>query len=186
MKNDPEFIIFTGPMFGSKTTRLLAVVDRYQRQNKKVVSFKPAMDDRYSQSAITTHTGGSIPAVCVKSGKDVIEYIKDIQNIDVIAVDEGFMIEGIADALLYLFKLGKTIIVSSLQLSATGKSFDEIRDMMPYATKIEVCTAVCPLTGRDAYYTQRKIDSLEEIEIGGAELYEPRCWEYHTYMNLRD
>ena len=35
---DPEFIIFTGPMFGSKTTRLLAAVDRYRYQNKKIIN----------------------------------------------------------------------------------------------------------------------------------------------------
>ena len=28
----PEFIIFTGPMFGSKTTRLIAAVDRFRYQ----------------------------------------------------------------------------------------------------------------------------------------------------------
>ena len=186
MRVDPEFIIFTGPMFSSKTTRLLAIVDRYQRQNKIVIAFKPAMDNRYIQSKITTHTGGAIPAVCVKTGNDVVEYIKSAQTADIIAVDEAFMIDGIAEALLSLFKSGKTIIVSSLQLSAAGNVFEEVRDIMPYATKIEICSAVCPVTGRDAYYTHKKIDNLEEITIGGAELYEPRCWEHHTYMNLRE
>ena len=34
----PEFIIFTGPMFGSKTTRMLAIIDRYRYQNRNVVA----------------------------------------------------------------------------------------------------------------------------------------------------
>ena len=54
---------------------------------------------------------------------------------------------------------------------------------MPWATKIEICPAVCPVTGRDAYYTFRKVEGLEEIAVGGAELYEPRCWEMHEYIN---
>jgi len=183
---DPEFIIFTGPMFGSKTTRMLAIVDRYQRQNRVVAAFKPQMDNRYSQSKITTHTGGFIPAICVKNGNDVLQYINESSFIDVIAIDEAFMIEGISSALIEIFRSGKTIIVSSLQLSATGNVFEEIRDMMPYATKIEICPAVCPVTGRDAYYTHKKVKSLNEIAIGGSELYEPRCWEHHTYMNARE
>ena len=186
MRVDPEFIIFTGPMFGSKTTRMLAIVDRYQRQRRVVAAFKPQMDNRYSQSSITTHTGGSIPAICVKTGSDVVQYINESSPVDVVAVDEAFMIDGIAEALVNIFKSGKTVIVSSLQLSATGNSFNEIKDMMPYATKIEICPAVCPVTGRDAYYTHKKVKSLDEIAVGGSELYEPRCWEHHTYMNVRE
>ena len=93
------------------------------------------------------------------------------------------MIEGAAESLLKLFRLGKTIVVSSLQLSASGNVFTEIRDMMPWASKIEVCPAVCTISGRDAYYTHKKVDNLAEITVGGSELYEPRCWEYHSFMN---
>jgi len=151
MKNDPEFIIFTGPMFGSKTTRLLASIDRYRYQSKSIVAFKPKMDDRYSDVEIVTHSGGKLPAVGVNTGLDMLEYIKrSHEKFNVVAVDEAFMIEGVSDALLSLFREGKTVVVSSLQLSATGNVFEEVRDMMPWATKIEICPAVCTVTGRDA------------------------------------
>ena len=179
----PEFIIFTGPMFGSKTTRLLATLDRFRYQNRNIACFKPRMDDRYSDGEICTHSGGKIDAVCVKSGEDVLKYVQDMNEIQVIAVDEAFMIDGISDALLRLFRSGKTIVVSSLQLSASGNIFEEIRDMMPWATKIEVCPAVCPISGQDAYYTHRKLSGLDEITVGGAELYEPRSWFHHNFMN---
>lgn len=187
MNHDPKFIIFTGPMFGSKTTKMLAAIDRYRYQQKKVIAFKPAIDERYDKSSIVTHSGGSIPAICVKTGDDVLEHIANLsQKPDVIAIDEAFMIEGIAHVLITLFRAGFTIIVSSLQLSATGSVFKEVRDIMPWATKIEVCPAVCPNTGRDAYYTHKKVDDLAEITVGGADLYEPRCWEMHRYINRKD
>ena len=63
MVTDPDFIIFVGPMFGSKTTRLLAAIDRYRYQKKNVVAFKPRMDDRYSSTEISTHSGGKIFAI---------------------------------------------------------------------------------------------------------------------------
>ena len=184
---DPEFIIFTGPMFGSKTTRLLAVVDRYVRQNKRVVAFKPMMDDRYASSNIATHSGGRLPAFSVTSGEEILNMSRKAQKspIDVVAVDEAFMIDDCAAALLELFREGKTIVVSSLQLSASGAVFEEVRDMMPWATKIEVCPAVCPITGRNAFYTHRKFDGMDEIVVGGEDLYEPRCWEHHGFMNRR-
>ena len=183
---DPEFIIFTGPMFGSKTTKLLAAVDRYRYQNKKVVAFKPFMDDRYTEGKICTHSGGSIESVSVKTGHDIVSHINSLETVDVVAVDEAFMIDGVSLALVELFKKGKTIVVSSLQLSASGNVFEEIRDIMPWATKIDVCPAVCPITGRDAFYTHRKIVGMNEIEVGGAEMYEPRCWEHHSFMNRRE
>ena len=171
-------------MFGSKTTRLLAAVDRYQRQNKKIIAFKPLMDNRYSDVKICTHSGGSLSAVGVNRGKDILEHLQQEElDYDIVAIDEAFMIEGCAEVTLHLFRQGKTLVVSSLQLSASGKVFEEVRDMMPWATKIDVCPAVCPMTGRDAYYTHRKIDGLEEIVIGGKDLYEPRSWEYHSFMN---
>ncbi len=182
-KRLPEFIIFTGPMFGSKTTRLIATVDRFRYQNRKIIAFKPRMDERYSESEICTHSGAKIKAFVVGSGKDIISLVENKKEIDVVAVDEAFMIEGSAKALVELFRRGKTIVVSSLQLSASGKPFEEIRDIMPWATKIEVCPAVCTITGLDAYYTHRKFDNMKEITVGGSDLYEPRCWYYHSHMN---
>jgi thymidine kinase len=186
MRN-PEFIMFTGPMFGSKTTRLLAVVDRFRYQQRKVAAFKPLMDDRYSGVEIRTHSGGHLPAIGIQNGQDIIRHLANLSDeCDVVAVDEAFMIDGIADALAGLFRKGKTIVISSLQLSASGNVFEEIRDMIPWATKIEICPAVCPVCGRDAHYTHRKVEGLAEIAVGGADMYEPRCWKHHPFMNQED
>jgi thymidine kinase len=173
-------------MFGSKTTRLLAALDRYRFQNRSVIAFKPKMDDRYSSTAICTHSGGSVNAVGVSSGQDILTHLHECgENYSVVAVDEAFMIDGVAEVLIHLFRQGKTIVTASLQMSAGGVIFDEIRDIMPWATKIEVCPAVCTVTGRDAYYTHRKLEGMEEIAVGGSDLYEPRCWEHHSFMNQR-
>ena len=130
-RRTPEFIIFCGPMFGSKTTKLLAVIDRYRYQNRKVLAFKPKLDDGYSESEINTHSGGKFPAIGVNTGNDIIKFINDYDDeYDVVAVDEAFMIEGLADVMLSLFRKGKTVLISSLQLSASGNVFEEVRDMI--------------------------------------------------------
>jgi len=184
--NNPKFIIFTGPMFGSKTTRLFAVLDRYKYQKRKIVAFKPIIDDRYSESHITTHSGASMPARVVKHGADVMHFMNHHDEYDVVAVDEAFMLKGISWVLIDLFKRGKTIVISSLDLSATGNAFDEVEALFPWATCIEKCPAVCTVCGADAYYTHRKVEDLEEITVGGAELYEPRCWSHHSYTKDTD
>jgi thymidine kinase len=115
MKN-PEFIVYTGPMFGSKTTRMLSVLERCSYQNRKVVAFKPKMDDRYSKGEICTHAGLKFPAINVSSGEEILT---ESVGYDVVGVDEAFMIDECATALVELFKQGVTVVVSSIQMSAS-------------------------------------------------------------------
>ena len=179
MPSNPEFVVYTGPMFGGKTSRMLAALDRAKYQSKKIIAFKPKMDHRYADESIVTHTGHSFDAVCISDGEEIFDYAK---KADVIAVDEAFMIDGIADALIELFRKGKSVYVSTIQLSAHGFFFAEVQAMMPWATKVEVCPAVCSQCEKDAYYTVAKIDGLGHIEVGGAETYEPRCHEHTPFL----
>ena len=128
---DPVFKIFTGPMFGSKTTQMLACIDRYRYQNKTCVAFKPAMDDRYDVDKIQTHSGLSIEANCVKTGQEILEIVDKMEKdqnkpVDVVAVDEAFMIKGSAEALINLYRSGINVCVASIQMSFLGNPFDEI------------------------------------------------------------
>ena len=149
----PELKIFTGPMFCGKTTRMLAALERYRYQNKTTILFKPNIDDRYSDSKVVTHKGQEHTSILVKSGEEILE-----QGAlhDVVAVDELFMIPGSARACFDLYRQGKTILISSLQLSSQPSGyvpFDEVKEIMPWATSIEICPAVCAKCDRDAYYT---------------------------------
>jgi thymidine kinase len=175
--NNPEFIVYVGPMFSSKTSSLLMALERYKYQNKITAAFKPLVDIRYADTEIVTHTMLRHPAYTIKEGTDIIKYLSEPETIEpnVIAVDEAFMIPGVADSLIWLYRNGFTIIVSSLDISATGKVFSEIEKMLPWATQVQKCSAICTICGADAHYTHRKIAGNEEIEIGGAERYEPRC-----------
>ena len=189
MKNNPEFVVITGPMFASKTTSLFTHVQRYVHKHQNYVIFKPSMDDRYKLDDIETHDGLRMPAVRIKTGSDILEFIfEGDENYDMIAVDEAFMIPDVAKALILLFSHGYNVFVSSLNLSATGKTFKEVKEMLPWATRIEKLTAVCSVCGADAHYTYKRsgFDSNVEIEVGGAEEYEPRCWSCHPSINERD
>lgn len=178
----PELKIFTGPMFGGKTTRMLAALERYQYQHRETILFKPRIDVRYSEEKVVTHKGQEHTSILVSSGDEILEKSLDA---DVIAVDELFMIPESAKALLALFRKGKTILVSTLQLSSQPSgytAFEEVRDLMPWATDIEVCPAVCSKCDRDAFYTERLIKEEREVLVGGAEAYQPVCWK-HSLVN---
>ena len=178
MLANPTFTIYTGPMFSSKTSRLLMELERCKYQRKQTATFKPLIDNRYSVSEIVTHGGWKHQAICVKEGADILQCLADTEEDPrVIAVDEAFMIPGIAEVLIFLYRSGFDIIVSSLDMAANGKPFPEIVQMLPWATRIEKCTSVCTVCGKDAHFTHKKMTGGNEfvVEVGGDELYEPRC-----------
>lgn len=188
--NNPTFTVFCGPMFSSKTTKLLSALERFKYQHKRVVVFKPSLDDRYSPSEVVSHSGWSYPATTVKTGADILEALSQLDDEpDVVAVDEAFMIPSIAKVLVWLYCHGISIVVSTLDMAAQGKPFPEVEHLLPWATHVEKCTAVCTVCGRDAFYTHKKqVGDGDErtIEVGGAELYEPRCFQHHLAIDKRE
>jgi thymidine kinase len=173
-------------MFSSKTTRLLSRIDRCKYQKKKVISFKPKMDERYTvENKIVTHTDIYINCFVVETGEEILKIVSTIDNFDSVAIDEMFMIPNSSYACIELFKKGYDVYVSSIELSYTGIPFEEVLKVMPYCTQIVKCTAVCSVCQKDARYTYKKIESIDSpdnIEVGGPEIYEPRCQLHHNYM----
>ena len=186
--NQAKLVLFTGPMFSSKTTKLLSRIDRSKYQKKKTVSFKPKIDDRYSVGdLIVTHNDKHIQSCGVNCGKDILEIVAGNQPIDIVAIDELFMIPGGGSACIELFKKGYDVYVSSIELNFLGEPFEEVKEIMPYCTQIVKCRAVCNVCQNDARYTAKKIqyslgNSNKKIQVGGEELYEPRCQLHHKYM----
>lgn len=182
----PHFKVFTGPMFGGKTTRLLSVVERDVIRGLNVMCFKPKLDVRYSHDKITTHLGAEVFAKQVESGSDVLRFVRTSKNpVNSVAIDELFMIAGAGEALIELFRRGINVYTSSLQLSSVPKSYVEVDAVLPWATEIIVCPAICTICGDDAYYTYKKGGDLNAaIEVGGADLYEPRCFHHFSEISL--
>ena len=193
-----DLILYTGPMFSSKTTKLLMQADKRFYQKQSVIAFKSKMDDRYSSvGEIVTHNFNKIPAHLVNTGEEMLEKITQQvssgTDIDCVIIDELFLIEEGASACIALYKKGYDVVVASIDLSFTGEPFHEVKEIMPYCTRIVKCKSVCSVCQKDARYTYKKSctkhvepfesdPSVEQIQVGGAELYEPRCQEHHNYM----
>ena len=186
MTTNPTFTVYCGPMFSSKTSRLLMELEKFKYQHVSTLVFKPKIDSRYSELEIVTHGGWKHDAICVSEGSDILEYLseKDVEP-QVIAVDEAFMIPGIAHTLTFLYQNGFNIVVSTLDMASNGKPFPEVMQILPWATRIKKCTAICTVCGKDAHYTYKKLVGGDEfaVSVGGSELYEPRCFEHHLSIN---
>lgn len=188
MRN-PTFTVYVGPMFSGKTSRLVSYIDRCKYQRRSVVAFKPSMDGRYDKrygGGISTHTGAHIDAVSIKTGAEILKELLELQVLpDVVAIDEAWMIPGCADALVEVFRMGISVVVSSIDLLANGKDLSEVQKVMSWATHIEKCPAVCTVCGQDAYYSHMKVSDDRDVAIGGEDLYEARCFSHHAIVNHR-
>ena len=188
----PVLKLYVGPMFSGKSTKLLSQVDRYQIAKKNVFCVKPAMDTRYSSEGfIVTHNDAHLKCYMVSNGEELVrkfESENNISKVDVIAVDEAFMIDNISESLLNLFYTYKIdVIVSSIDMSASKIPFKDISVLLSHATHIKKCRAVCTVCGADAPYTLRKFElnkNGEQIRVGGSDLYEPRCLKHHSNIDL--
>jgi thymidine kinase len=187
----PKLKMYVGPMFSGKSTKLIQQIERYKFAKKNIICFKPTLDNRYtSEGYIVTHSDIHVPCFLVNSDKDIIRLYDEVASsdkIDAVAVDEAFMIEGISDVCLDLLYNKKIdVLISSIDMSASLKSFDEISRLMSHATHIKKCKAVCTVCGDDASYTTRKqtVDSKKEIQVGGSDMYEARCLKHHTEIEF--
>jgi len=179
-----KLIVFCGPMFGGKTTRLLSEAERYRYQKRRIFSYKPIVDDRYDDEYIVSHSGFKLKARKISNANEIVYDLSknEADSDSVIVIDESFMIKDSGKILPSLYKdEGFTILVSTLQLSSSGEPFKEVLGLLPYATSIVVCPAVCPICLNDAYFTKKIAGRRDhELEVGGAELYQPRCSKHYS------
>ena len=53
---------------------------------KKVLVFKPAIDNRYSETKVVSHAGSEVDSIVIREAKEILNYVDD--SVDVIAIDE--------------------------------------------------------------------------------------------------
>lgn len=168
-----------GNMYAGKSTSLLNKLNRAKIAKKKVFLYKPSIDNRYSTTSVVSHDGHSFPATIIDSYKDLYECVD--QDADVVGIDEvQFFDPEIWRAINFLASNGTDVIVSGLSTDFMGQPFETSARIAMIADVIEKLTAVCVKCGEDAVWTQmvssgKEVTDGERVQVGGSELYEPRC-----------
>lgn len=176
-------IAHVGPMFGGKTSALLADVRKLKIAESKVALFKPEQDTRDSVDYVVSHDGLKMKAINVKSVQEVINFINTHQEFDTIAINEFQMLEC-ALSVEYMIKslirkvlINKlTLIISGLVLDSDLEPFDNMKEILPYCSDIYMHKAVCKVCHEDATVSYCKIKKETQELIGGEDIYEPRCY----------
>jgi len=166
--------VIVGSMFSGKSEELIRRLNRARIARQKVQVFKPAIDGRYSQEQIASHSGQKHLSRPVGSTAEMIGLIED--DTQVIGIDEGqFFDMEIVDAVNRLAIEGKRVIVAGLDQDYRGKPFEPMPQLLSIAEFITKTHAICVKCGGTANYSQRTVESEERVEVGASDKYEARC-----------
>jgi len=174
-------IVITGCMFSGKTDMLISMAVAHQIAHNKVEVFKPAKDKRYDAVKIVSHNGRAILSHPIGTSTQIISILGECGGANVICIDEVqfFKPENILRDVNLLLRSGRTIICAGLAQDSFGKSFGAMPELLARADKIIHLTAVCVKCKSigEATRTYRRGNSTAQVVVGGAELYEPRCYK---------
>lgn len=167
--------VVCGPMFSGKTEELIRRVKRAQIGRQKVQIFKPAIDDRYHESNVVSHSSLEIEAIPVRDAHDVLRKIFDSTR--VVAIDEvQFFSNDILRVVEKLARRGIRVICAGLDQDYMGRPFGPMPALLAIADKVDKVQAVCTVCGAAATKTFRKSqEQTEQVLVGETDIYEARC-----------
>ena len=165
--------VICGSMFSGKTEELIRRLRRAQIAKLKVEIFKPAIDNRYSETEIVSHDAKTIRSIPVGSAEEILE---KVNSADVIGIDEAqFFDDKIIDVCNTLANRGIRVIVAGLDMDYTGKPFGPMPALMAIAEYVTKVHAICMRCGNLAHYSHRLTQSNSLVELGEKDKYEPLC-----------
>ena len=182
--------VICGCMFAGKTEELIRRINVLSFAKKKIIIFKPKIDDRYSSTQIVSHAGRSIDCIAIDKASEMLDYLKKEDDVDVIAIDEvQFFDEDVVAICDYLADQGKRVMVAGLDKDFRGEPFGVMPELLTRAEFVTKLTAVCAKCGAPATRTQRLINNEPAsfhdpiVLVGATEHYEPRCRHCHKVLD---
>lgn len=183
-----ELII--GPMFSSKTTRILEIYKQCKFCSIPVSIINHSNDKRYHDTMLSSHD--KIMAPClqanklndiwtnngyVESGNQSDHYAhKLLRGSDVILINEGQFFSDLYEVVVEMLNNNKKIYICGLDGDFERKKFGTILDLIPLCDKVTKLTSLCSLCkdGTRGIFSMRLTDETEQTLVG-SDNYIPVC-----------
>jgi len=184
--------IIIGPMFASKTTRLVEIYKQCKFCNISVVVINHSIDNRYDEEMLSTHDQVKIP--CIKTDKlldiwtDNLDLEKDVSLVprindilkvatsSVVLINEGQFFNDLEDFVKLLLANDKKVYVCGLDGDFERKKFGQILDLIPLCDKVTKLTSLCSICkdGTPGIFSKRLTLEKEQTVVGSTN-YIPVC-----------
>jgi thymidine kinase len=186
--------IILGPMYASKTTRLVEIYNQCKFCDIPVAVINHDIDNRYDEELLSTHDKIKIP--CIKTN-----YLKNIWRPDVkgfsdkkgetckgnanclitkyskvILINEGQFFEDLFEVVNDMINHGKQVYICGLDGDFERKKFGQMLDLIPLCDKVTKLTSLCSKckNGTPGIFSMRLTNEREQT-IVGSENYIPVC-----------
>jgi thymidine kinase len=176
--------VIAGPMFSGKTTKLVAMVNVFERMGYRVLTVKPTIDKRYSlENEIHSHDHRTTKAIVVngETPEEIIARIMEDKP-DKVIFDEVqfFDKKKIIDVIKKLKRLKLHVIAAGLLYDYQRKPFGATADLIGLADESLELFAVCQKCGSLARHSERvKGSKNSKIDVGAADKYIAVCERCH-------
>jgi thymidine kinase len=165
--------VICGSMFSGKTEELIRRLRRAIFAGQKVEIFKPALDNRYSETRVVSHDEKSVSSTPVDNASSILLLAGDAQ---VVGIDEAqFFDSSITDVCNALADRGVRVLVAGLDMDFNGNPFGPMPALMAIADWVTKVHAICVRCGSLAQFSYRKSDSEKVVLLGEKDIYEPLC-----------
>ena len=166
--------VICGPMFSGKTEELIRRLRLAQIAKQRVQIFKAAMDNRYHDEFITSHSDQKFTCTPVSRASEMLEKLGDSTR--VVGVDEAqFFGDEVIEVCDKLANRGLRVVVSGLDQDYLGRPFGPMPKLLSIAESILKLKAVCMVCGGQATKSQRLTTEKDQVVVGSGEHYEARC-----------
>ena len=166
--------VIVGSMFSGKSEELIRRLRRAQIARQRVQIFKPAIDTRYADDHIVSHSEMRIASCAVPNSQALLDRVA--ADTEVVGIDEGQFFDLELPAVCNtLAAQGKRVIVAGLDQDYLGKPFEPMPQLLAIAEYITKTRAICMVCGNPANHTQRLVASGERVLVGAQGVYEARC-----------
>jgi thymidine kinase len=171
--------VVCGPMFSGKTEELIRRLRRAVIARQRVQVFKPAIDRRYHETRITSHSAQSLDAHAVADVDALLAALR--RDTHVVGIDEAqFFGTALVPTVQRLADGGARVLIAGLDQDYLGRPFEPIPQLLAIAEHITKCSAICAQCGAPASRSFRLRGGGERIQVGAAESYEARCRACHV------
>ncbi len=166
--------VICGSMFSGKSEELIRRLRLARIAHQRVQVFKPAIDTRYGDQELVSHSDFRITASAVATSGEILSQVHDLTV--VIGIDEvQFFDPGIVEVCNKLANRGKRVIVAGLDQDYRGRPFAPMPDLMAVGEYVTKLLAVCAVCGDPANRSQRIKGGDAVVELGALDRYEARC-----------
>ena len=163
--------IIIGSMFSGKTTYLIELYNSLINNNISVVAINNIIDNRYSDTLLSSHNKVMIP--CIKTDK-LLNIINDIIDYEYILINEAQFFEDIVEFTINMLTNKKRVYIVGLDGDFQKNKFGNLLDLVPHCDTITKLKSKCYNCDNNGIFTKRITNEKEQI-IVGTNNYVPTC-----------